>query len=128
MANTLMTRSATLALTMISPVCARLSKPMYRRWIARRSRGDTGQPGRQLNGTSRGASGPDTAAVNLGSLVRRGVALGVARCDHSPAAGPAAGCFAAGAALGRRALAQPAAATIATTPANSTRLQATSTG
>jgi hypothetical protein len=34
--------------------------------IRRRLRGGTGQPGRQLNGTSAGVSGPEVVAVNPG--------------------------------------------------------------
>src|ERR1700681_103075 len=62
-----MTAWVTAALTMIVPVCGRASKPTNDRWISRRSLGGTGQPGRQVKGTSAGVSGPEVVAVNGGS-------------------------------------------------------------
>jgi hypothetical protein len=53
---------------------------MYGMWIARRSPGGTGQPGRQLKGRSPGVSGLDTVAENAGAadIAGAGLALGVA--------------------------------------------------
>jgi hypothetical protein len=66
---------------MISPVCARPSKPTQDGWIARSCPGGAGQPGRQLNGTSPGVSGPDTVAENAGhsGLAGADPGLGAAR-------------------------------------------------
>src|SRR5260370_20878563 len=131
MEKTSITCFTTLALTMISPVSARPSKPTYDRWIARSRLGGTGQPGRQLKGTSPGASGPDTVAENGGnsSFVGIGLGLGVARGDR-PGPSLADGGFVADAAAGWRAVvpAQPAASRTAvpTTPIDIARRLITS--
>ena len=53
---------------MIVPVCGRPSKPTYDSLISRKSLGGTGQPGRQLNRTSAGVSGPEIVAANRGNV------------------------------------------------------------
>jgi len=84
-------------------------------WIARSSRGGTGQPGRQLYRTSCAVSGPDTPAENRGIGALPGEGAGKALGAGLLAAGRAAGALAAVPATGGSAfaLAQPAASSTA---------------
>ncbi len=87
--------------------------------MARSCPGGTGQPGRQLNGTSAAVSGPDTAAENAGHNGPAGAGLGLgAGLGERAGAGVADGALAADAATGCPAAgpAQPAASRI-TAPA-----------
>src|ERR1035438_4172859 len=83
--------------------------------IARSLRGGTGQPGRQLCGTSCAVSGPDTLAQNRGIGALPGEGAGEAPGAGLLAAGRAAGALATVLAVGGPsfALAQPTASSTA---------------